>query len=262
MTLPLGNSKKKIISLDIDTITFNEAINRIVNLAKNKISGYVCFANAHMTIEAYQEPQFAKDVNSATFVFPDGVPIVKSLKVLYGLKQERVAGMDVMPALIREAGINGLNLYFFGTSPEVLGKIKAKTNELYPQANIVGLFSPPFNETWNDDLFIDQINRSKADLVFVALGCPKQEKWMAMHSRKIHAVMLGVGAAFPVYAGIQGRAPLWVRNLSLEWVHRMMQEPGRLIKRYAKTNALFLYLLFKEFGAKNNRQHGGKALPK
>ncbi len=174
------------------------------------------------------------------------MPLVKVLKFFYGIKQDRIAGMDVMPELMKEAEINSLKVFFFGTTPELLEKIRIRAEKEFPRLTIAGMLSPPFNKSLDEETYIDAINSSGANLVFVALGCPKQEKWMAKHSHKIHAVLLGVGGAFPVFAGTASRAPKVMRDLSLEWLYRLFQEPGRLFKRYMVTNSLFLYLVFKE----------------
>lgn len=235
----------KIVSLNIRAISYRKSIEEITEYAIMKKPSYVCFANVHMVIEAYQDRQFAKDVNSATLVLPDGMPLVKTLKWFYGIEQDRVAGMDVMPDLIRIASNNNLKLFFFGTTPELLEKIRLKIEQDFPKSDIVGLFSPPFNEPLNNDLYIEMINSSGANLVFVALGCPKQEKWMAQNSSKINAMLLGVGGAFPVFAGVASRAPLFMQNTGLEWVYRLYQEPKRLFKRYLFTNSIFLFLVLK-----------------
>ena len=236
--------RKKIISLDIDLFSYKDSIKKIMEDARDRKRGYACFANVHMIIEAYQDKQFDKDVNSATLVLPDGMPLVKTLKWFYGIEQDRVAGMDVMPDLIRIASNNNLKLFFFGTTPELLEKIRLKIEKDFPKTDVVGLFSPPFNEPLNNDLYTEMINSSGANLVFVALGCPKQEKWMAQNSSKINAMLLGVGGAFPVFAGVASRAPLFMQNTGLEWVYRLYQEPKRLFKRYLFTNSMYLFLVF------------------
>jgi N-acetylglucosaminyldiphosphoundecaprenol N-acetyl-beta-D-mannosaminyltransferase len=205
----------------------------------------VCFANVHMTIEAHRDNQLAEQINSASMVLPDGVPLTKIIRLFYGEGQERIAGMDVMPDLIKVAARLALKVYFFGTTPEILEKVIARSKYDYPDLHIAGAFSPPFDRSLDDESYIRDIRRSGANLVFVALGCPKQEKWMATHCHKIDAVLLGVGGAFPLYAGITKRAPLWLRNLSLEWLFRLAQEPRRLLGRYVTTNSLFLYLVVK-----------------
>jgi N-acetylglucosaminyldiphosphoundecaprenol N-acetyl-beta-D-mannosaminyltransferase len=238
--------RKKVISLNIDSIGYVEALNKIIAAARDRSPGYVCFANVHMIVEAHKDQSFADDVNGSMLVAADGMPIINVLQSFYHCDQDRIAGMDAMPDIMRLAERLGLSIYFFGTTEEMLATIRSKTEKNFPKLKIAGLFSPPFGESLHDSTYIRQINDSGAHLVFVALGCPKQEKWMAMHSNKINAILLGVGGAFPVYAGVTRRAPRWMRDLSLEWAFRLRQEPSRLFKRYLKTNSLFLYLILKE----------------
>jgi N-acetylglucosaminyldiphosphoundecaprenol N-acetyl-beta-D-mannosaminyltransferase len=237
--------RKRIISLDIDLLKYQDALAKIVAFGKSRRSGYICFANVHMTIEAYNNKNFADQVNNATLVLADGVPLVKTLNFFYGHVQERVAGMDVLPDVIALAEKNDLKIFFFGTTPDLLEKIKTKVEKEFPRVNIVGLLSPPFEKRLDSPEYIDLINNSGAHMVFVALGCPKQEKWMADHFEKINALLLGVGGAFPVYAGVTRRAPAFMRDWGLEWLYRLYQEPKRLFKRYLKTNSLFIYLVLK-----------------
>ncbi len=236
---------KKIISLNIDLISYQAALARIITLGKSKTQGYICFANVHMTIEAYENKAFASQVNNASLVLADGMPIVKSLKYIHGEIQDRVAGMDAFPDLLKLAEENAMKVFFFGSTPELLEKIKFKTAALFPNLKIAGSFSPPFDRSLDDESYVDLIKASDANLVFIALGCPKQERWMAIHSHKINAPLLGVGGAFPVYAGLAKRAPYFLQRLSLEWLYRLLQEPRRLFKRYFKTNTLFLYQIMK-----------------
>jgi len=234
---------KQIISLNISLIGYSSALEHLIKLAKERAPAYACFANAHMTIEAYQSRSFADQVNRANLVLADGMPLVKSIKLLYGVSQDRIAGMDVFPDLLKLAERNELSVYFFGTTNDMLEKIKTKAQKQFPTIQIAGMFSPPFDKPLQNEDYIQQIINSKANIVFIALGCPKQEMWMADNSSKINALLLGVGGAFPIYAETNKRAPLFMRNAGLEWMYRLMQEPKRLFKRYLVTNTLYLYLI-------------------
>lgn len=215
-----------------------------------------------MCIEVWKDAAYALAVNSADMATPDGKPLAKAIEWLHGIKQPRVAGMDLLPDLLRDAAAHGLGVYFYGSTPDVLDAIQHKARAEYPGLIISGSWSPPFRpltDTEKDD-DIHRINDSGANLVFVALGCPKQERWMAENKGKIHAVMLGVGGAFPVYAGLQKRAPEWMQKYALEWVFRLCQEPKRMWKRYLVTNTFFCILLAKElFLVKVWRRLGMKA---
>tara|TARA_B100001063_G_scaffold247386_1_gene294072 strand:- start:4061 stop:4813 length:753 start_codon:yes stop_codon:yes gene_type:complete len=237
--------KHKVLSLRLSSQSYSSAKQTILDWAKSRKSAYVCFANVHMTIEAYDNPKFAEVVNGADLVCADGMPLAKAVKLLYGQKIDRVAGMDMFPDLIQAAHEEKLSIFLYGTTDVILQKIVEKINNEFPKAKVVGAVSPPFRTLSKEEEegYIQQINDSDANMLFVALGCPKQEKWMAKHSKKINAVLLGVGGAFPVFVNDQKRAPEWMRKMSLEWFYRLIQDPKRLFKRYLYTNSKFLYLL-------------------
>jgi N-acetylglucosaminyldiphosphoundecaprenol N-acetyl-beta-D-mannosaminyltransferase len=157
--------------------------------------------------------------------------------------------MDLLPDLLKEMEKKELKVYFYGGSPELIKQTAIHLKQHFPLLPIVGLKSPPFRELSKEEEehTINEINSSEAQLVFVILGCPRQEKWMASMKGRINAVMVGVGGALPVLIGMQARAPKWMQRSGLEWFYRLAQEPTRLFKRYAITNSLFLYLLSKDF---------------
>lgn len=238
---------KKVIKLNISSQPYNSFLSDIVTLAGKRRSSYVCVANVHMCIEVYDDNSFEKVVNNADLVTPDGMPLAKAIKLLYGVNQDRVAGMDLLPDLLEEAEIIGLRCFIYGGSDSMLEKSKVYIQEHYPNLKC-GYHSPPFRSLSleEEQADCDMISAFGAHLVFVALGCPKQEKWMARMRGRINACMLGIGGALPVMIGMQERAPQWMQKASLEWLYRLSQEPKRLFKRYAYTNTKFLYLLFKQ----------------
>ncbi|UZR92741.1 WecB/TagA/CpsF family glycosyltransferase [Chondrinema litorale] len=247
--------KKLVFNSLISTGTFQEFTDKIFELSETKESSYVCFANAHMMVESYKSPEFNKILNNADLAAPDGGPVSKAVKVYHGIKQVRVPGMDLLPVLLDEAEKRNKSVYFFGTTDDLLEIIKEKAAKEFPNLRIAGTFSPPFrklSEEEENDI-IDMIQATNPDLLFVALGCPKQEMWMAAHMGKINACMLGVGQAFRTYAGVEKRLPKWARNLSLEWVYRFYLEPGRLWKRYLVTNSFFIYLFIKHLFSPNKQ---------
>ena len=200
-----------------------------------------------MLIEAHQNREFNSILNNADVAAPDGGPLSKLMKILYGQHQDRVPGMDLMPRLLKEAAARGKSVYFYGSTNEVLEAVVAQAQKELPTLRIAGYFSPPFRKISEEEdaSIVEMINDADPDLVFVALGCPKQERWMAEHKGKVKACMLGVGQAYMTYAGLEKRLPEWARNLSLEWTYRLWQEPKRLWKRYLITNSLFVMLALK-----------------
>ena len=239
---------KWLISINISLGIYKKFIDEFLTLAKTRISSYVCVANVHMLIEAYKDNDFRKVVNGANIVTPDGMPLAKGLRFLYGIRQQRVAGMDILPDLLIEAEKQNLSVYFYGGTQEMLDRTKEFCKQRFPSLKIVGMYSPPFRELTGAETekIIGQINNTQPHFIFVALGCPKQEKWMAAMKGKISACMLGIGGALPVMIGLQKRAPLWMQKYGLEWFFRLLQEPRRLFRRYLITNSLFLYLITRE----------------
>jgi N-acetylglucosaminyldiphosphoundecaprenol N-acetyl-beta-D-mannosaminyltransferase len=242
-------SRLRIISLDVDNISFSQGLDQVTDLAAQKKSSYVCFANVHMTIEAYKRNSFFEKINAANFLFADGKPIASACNLLYHKKQERICGPDFTPAILKKANEKKLSIFVYGSTEEVIKACKKKINSEFPNVNFAGAISPPFNDLSEDELKndIETINRSGAHLVFVALGCPKQEEWVANNSSKVNAVLLAIGSALPLLAGSEKRAPKWMQNLALEWFYRLIQQPKRLFGRYLYTNSYFLLLLSREW---------------
>lgn len=240
-------NRKNVLNSSISTGSYQEFINEIFFLVNYKIPSYVCFANVHMVVEGHKDPEFQHVINNANIVAPDGKPISLFLKYFSQLKQERVCGMDILPDLLKQAELSGKSVFFYGSTPDLLTKITEKVNLEFPSLKISGSYSPPFKNLTEEEnrTALSKINDTSPDLVFVALGCPKQEKWMAANRSKIRACLLGVGQAFNVYAGVEKRLPVWMRNLSLEWMYRLYLEPQRLWKRYLVTNSYFLVLTLK-----------------
>lgn len=239
--------KLPVLTVDITVGGFADQVRAIADHGQAHASSYVCCVNAHMTVEA-REPGFARVVRGADFATADGMPVLRAMQLFHGVKQERVAGNDLMPALFEEAARRGLGVYLYGSSDEVQQRIVDRAGRELPALRIVGKWSPPFKPVDQMDFEGDaaRINASGAHIVMVSLGCPKQERWMAAMKGRVDGIMLGIGGAFLLYAGIDKRAPKWMRDLSLEWVYRLWLEPRRLFRRYVVTNSIFLVLFFKE----------------
>ena len=236
--------KLKIIKSLISTGSYDEFITNLLKLSEGKSSSYVCVSNVHITIEANDDDNFLNVVNAADVTTPDGMPLAKAMKYLYGVDQDRVAGMDLMPSLMQKCETKSKSIYLYGSTQEVLEKIIARAKLDFPSLKL-DAYSPPFRELSIDEKksVVDKINSEEYDFVFVALGCPKQERWMAEHKDVVQSCMVGLGGAFEVYAEVKTRAPQWIQNYSLEWLYRLVQDPKRLWKRYFITNTLFILLL-------------------
>lgn len=240
--------KTRIISIDVSTGNYQSFIDAILEYGRKRQSSYVCFANVHMLVEAYFSKDFQHMVNRADVVTPDGIPVSKSFQLFHNIKQERIDGMGCLPRLLPYITESRQSVYFYGSTEEMLKETRLFLQENYPALRIAGMYSPPFRPLTQHekDTISKTITASEANIVFVILGCPKQEQWMSEMKGRIPAVMLGLGAALPVLIGKLKRAPQWMQTFYLEWLFRVCQDPRRLLKRYTVTNSVFAYLLVKE----------------
>ncbi len=240
--------RQEVIGFSISIGKYGEFIHQITEKARTGGSEYVCVANVHMFIEARHDADFSSVVKDAFLVTPDGKPLTWALRILHRIRQERVAGMDILPDLLEKSNRETIPVFFYGGKTSLLERAEEFLKKKYPELKVAGMYSPPFKSlsATEENEVVRMINDSGAKLVFVILGCPKQEKWMAKMKGRIHAVMVGVGGALPVLVDLQKRAPKWMQRSGLEWLYRLGQEPKRLWRRYLSTNPVFIYLLFKE----------------
>ena len=187
---------------------------------------------------------FRNLINAADIVTPDGMPLVWMLRLKGCRNQQRVYGPTLMLHVLEMAAKENIPVGFYGGRPEVLEKLVEKMRAKFPGLNVAYAYSPPFRilSQQEDEEICQMIQKSGLRILFVGLGCPKQERWMAEHQGRIPAVMLGVGAAFDFHAGVISQAPLWIQNLGMEWAYRFLREPRRLWKRYLIQNPRFVVL--------------------
>lgn len=237
-----------ILGVNIAVTNMRDTVNYIKENLEQLKGNYICISNVHTTVMSYENKEYRKIQNGGALALPDGGPLsVISRKKGYK-NAERVTGPDLMGEIFKISEENGYTHYFYGSTDSILKTLELKLKEKYPSLKIKGMYSPPFRPlTSEEDCEITtNINKVKPDFIWVGLGAPKQEIWMAEHQNKIDSIMIGVGAGFDYYAGSIKRAPMWMQNCSLEWVYRLMQDPRRLFKRYISTNSKFLYLNFLE----------------
>jgi N-acetylglucosaminyldiphosphoundecaprenol N-acetyl-beta-D-mannosaminyltransferase len=242
----LERPSKSILGMRVDATSYHEAGEQALEWAHARRPAYVCVANVHMVMEAYDSVEFRDLVNRADMVTPDGMPLVCALRWLGASQAQRVYGPDLTTHLLSVAAERGLSVGFYGSTPAVLDKLVSQVQAKHPSLRVAYVYAPPFRSMTADEdqQIVRDINESGVQILFVGLGCPKQERWMAEHSDKVQAVMLGVGAAFDFLAGNKAQAPRWIMNASLEWAFRLATEPKRLWRRYLKQNPRFMVLLF------------------
>jgi N-acetylglucosaminyldiphosphoundecaprenol N-acetyl-beta-D-mannosaminyltransferase len=231
-----------VLGAPIDALTWSDALARLHAWAHACESRVVCICNAHSVVTASRDARFAQVLAAADLCTPDGAPVAWMLRRLGHAGQQRINGPDLMWRYCADAAKRGESIYLYGGSPATLERLQQRLRAAFPGLVIAGAVSPPFRPLTpqEEQDAVDAINASGAGTVWVGLGCPKQELWMHAQRGRVHAVMVGVGAAFDYHAGTVRRAPPWMQRAGLEWLHRLASEPRRLWRRYLVTNTLFV----------------------
>ena len=239
---------RHIIGMRVDATSYEDATARIVDWAKQRVGKCVCAANVHMAMEAYDNPAFARVLERADLVTPDGMPLVWGLRALGVKHPTRVCGPNLTLTVCEAAADKHISIALYGGTPESLAAFTNFLVARFPKIEIACQISPPFRELTpaEDTAYTQQLVDSGAQILFVGIGCPRQEQWIATHQDRIPAVMLGVGAAFNFHSGQIKQAPVWLQQIGLEWLFRLMMEPKRLWKRYLKQNPRFVFLFLKQ----------------
>jgi N-acetylglucosaminyldiphosphoundecaprenol N-acetyl-beta-D-mannosaminyltransferase len=235
---------RRILGTRVDATSYEHAAGAVLGWAGRGESRYVCVATVNNLIEAYDDPAYRQVMEDADLVTPDGMPLVWALRLLGVGRASRVYGPDLTPVLCERAAALGVPVGFYGSTPEVLGDLAAELARRYPRLRVVYAVSPPFRPLTaaEDADMVARVNASGARLLFVGLGAPKQERWMAGHQGRVEVVMVGVGAAFDFLAGRKRQAPANLQRLGLEWLFRLASEPRRLWRRYLYRNPRFVAL--------------------
>lgn len=237
-------SPLKLGGIQIDNLSFEAAVERIITIAREHRSQYIVTPNADHLVRLQEDPKFQEVYRGAALIVADGMPIVWASKWLGNPLPERITGADLLPRLCKEAAHSGLSVYFLGAAEGIAQIAAAKLTATYPSLKVAGWYSPPFGfekESQECQRIIDQIHQCSPDIIFVGLGSPKQEFWIANNRHLINTgVLLGIGASIGFAAGTEKRAPLLMQKLGLEWLHRLLQDPRRLAIRYLKDFQFFL----------------------
>lgn len=251
----MDTSKRfQILDCQINRTDMNRAVQSVLQQLTQDAGGYICFSNVHTVVTSRKDMRLRDVTNHSFMSMPDGKPL-SIVAGLSGIKDmSQVAGPDFMLEMLGKHPT--LRHFFYGSTEETLESLTEKLKVRFPGLNIAGTFSPPFRTLQSHEVnhITTTITQAKPDIVWVGLGAPKQEYWMADNWEQLKpAILMGVGAAFDFHAGKVARAPAWMKRLSLEWLFRLCQEPRRLWKRYLVTNSLFIYyLLRKAVFAKQN----------
>ena len=238
----------ELLGTRVDATSYDDATARVMEWAQGRQSRYLCAANVHMVMEGYDDLSFQRVVNGASLVTPDGMPLVWALRQLGIEGQQRVYGPTLTLKVCEEAARTGVPVGFYGARPETLRELVRRLTLRFSGLEVAYAYAPPFRPlSAVEDAEVEaHFERSGARVLFVGLGCPRQERWMASKVGRVNAPMLGVGAAFDFHAGQVRQAPALLQSAGLEWAFRLAAEPRRLWRRYLKHNPRFVALMSRQ----------------
>lgn len=249
-------TRLNLLGVNSDAQTFAEAIQTLLTWAQSSAKYYVCTCPVYTLMMGREKPLVRAALNQADMVTADGMPIVWLQRQMGEKQAERVYGPDVMLALCEQGQAHGLRHYFWGGLPEVVDQLVIRLQAQFPDMIVAGAYSPPMAElgTQPDADAVQRLNMARPDVIWVGLGSPKQDLWMALHRPELNApLLIGVGAAFDMIAGFKRQAPKWMQRSGTEWLFRLLQEPRRLAKRYLVYNPLFIGLALQQIFARQKQ---------
>ena len=245
---PSKQSKKylaptcNIMGVDIAVIDMPWLVDFLTQNTNDLSGDYICVSNVHTTVTAFDDPKYRAVQNGAVLAIPDGGPLSSVGRRRGFSNMKRTTGPSLMGEIFQISSQRNYRHFFYGSTQETLDKLHLELIKKYPGIQIVGMYSPPFRSLTEEENqnIINEINKASPDFVWIGLGAPKQEIWMAEHKGLINGLMIGVGAGFDYYAGNIQRAPQWMQKCNLEWLYRLLQDPKRLFTRYLRTNIKFI----------------------
>jgi N-acetylglucosaminyldiphosphoundecaprenol N-acetyl-beta-D-mannosaminyltransferase len=239
----------RLLGVNISAVNLDTALTAIKDMVARRCKGYVCVAPVSTIVDAKRDPAYRAVVNAAAMVTPDGMPVALIGRHKAGAQVGRTYGPDLMLKACDEGRAYGFRHFFYGGTQAVCDKLVNSLEARFPGISVAGRIAPPFMVKAGvaaKDV-VDAINAARPDILWVGLGSPKQDFWMALNREGLEVpVMVGVGAAFDFLAGSKPKAPRWMQVLCLEWLFRLICEPRRLWKRYLVGNFLFIYWVIKE----------------
>jgi N-acetylglucosaminyldiphosphoundecaprenol N-acetyl-beta-D-mannosaminyltransferase len=232
-----------VLGLPCAALSLAEATDAVLDLVAERSGGYVSLCNAHVAVNAQHSDAHRRALTGASAVFPDGAPVAFIQRRKGAAYAERVAGPDLMNAVFDRGRRHRIRHFFYGAELSTLLRLEARLKDRWPSAEVVGRIAPPVSQhpPCLDAAAVRELSQAAPDIVWVGLGSPKQDIWMATNSSNLApAVLIGVGAAFDFLSGRKNRAPLVMQTAGLEWLHRLISEPRRLGMRYLRTNTEFV----------------------
>lgn len=256
--VPMLPAEYNILGIRVNAIDMDEALAAIAGWITRNEPHYVCLATAHSILDVRRKPALLHGYNGAGLITPDGMSLVWILRLVGYRHVNRVYGPDLMLRLCEDSVSRGWSHYFYGGVTGQPEELAARLQALFPGLRVAGTWSPPFRPMTpeEDAEVIHHVNQSRADIVWVGIGSPKQEQWMIDHRERIHSpILIGVGAAFDFHSGRKRQAPRWMQRSGLEWLFRLVTDPLRTGRRCAGYPGFFLMLLLQWAGLR--RFHSG-----
>ena len=249
----VGDGRVDILGVPVNAINLDDAVAAIERWIRTGDRNYVCITDAHAVMESRRDRQLRRIYENAGLVTPDGMPLVWLARLLGKKRTTRVYGPDLMRTVTALSRLRGYRQFYYGGADGVAERLRQVLTAAYPDLQCVGVICPPFRPLSKDEdrSIVEAINKARPDILWVGLGAPKQEHWMAAHIGIVEApVMIGVGAAFDFLSGVKRQAPGWMQRAGLEWFFRLCSEPKRLWRRYAYTVPGFAILATRDLLAR------------
>lgn len=239
-----------VLGVEIDPVTMSEAIAAFERMVETRHPHLVFSANVDICMQARRDHELASILRAADLVLVDGTPMMWAARFLGSPFPERVSGSDFLTRFCRTAVQSGYKLFFLGAAPGVARRARLALEGAHPGITIAGTYSPPYGFEYDDQenwRIVQEIRRASPDVLFVAFGAPKEQKWLYRYRNELSVpVSMGIGSAFDYVAGRLKRAPRWMQSMGLEWSYRLVQEPRRLWRRYLLNDPPFLFYLVRE----------------
>lgn len=259
--VPISAARANVLGVGVHAIDVSSAVELIENAIAESRKGYVCVTGVHGVMEAQRDSEFRNILNNAMLVTPDGMPTVWVGRLQGYSHMRRVFGPDMMLEVFKVSAAKGYRHFLYGGAEGVAEHLQSNLTARFPGAKVVGTYTPPFRPLlWNEQAELEQIVRETSpDIIWVGLSTPKQERFMAQNIDRLSCrLMIGVGAAFDIHTGRVNDAPQWIKQAGLQWLHRLLQEPSRLWKRYLINNSLFSFkIAFQIAGLKHYEVRSG-----
>lgn len=253
------NGRACVFGHPVDKMTLDQCLERLEQFIPTRKTHHLVLVNAAKIVKSRHDPELAQIINSADLVGADGVPIIWTSRLLGDPLPGRVNGTDLMERLIELATCKQYKVYMLGATQAVIQKAAQNFQQQYPNLQLVGFRNGYFNSLDEELQVVEEIRKTKADILLVGMGTPMKEKWVRKHINRLNVpVIHGVGGSFDIYGGTTKRAPKWMQKAGLEWLYRTLQEPRRMWKRYLTTNTIFIFLTIGELCKKYTHKNGYK----